>query len=201
MIADIIESVKGLTIEDRIIFCAAPSVSRLPGFERVVVSFAECVANAKEASSNLLDIPTLPLEILDKAITVDREYLAQLETLHKALILYIWLSYRFPGVFRTQPMAVYVKWIVEEKIDKVLAQMSSDRKQKLKSLRQLAMLEELSDVLGDGNEMGNPFSRGKGTGNFLGGQMDNVFGGGMVDEEKRAQLVKRIYDTRLRGRS
>ena len=137
-----IEPVTGLTIEDRIIFCASPAAIRLPGFENVVVSFAECVAKSG-LSSNLLDIPTLPLEILDGEVTMNRSYLAQLETLHKALILYIWLAYRFTGVFTTEVMAFYVKGLVEERIDKVLAQQPSSRKQKLKSLRQLAMLDEL----------------------------------------------------------
>ena len=149
-IADIIEPVKGLTTEDRIIFCAAPAQVRSPGFAPIVVRFAECVANSKEVSSNLLDIPTLPLEVLDEEVTTKREYLSQLETLHKALILYNWLYYRFPGAFRTQPMAVYVKGLVEERINKVLAQLSGKRKQKSKNLRLLAMLEEMGGSLDNG---------------------------------------------------
>ena len=136
-VADIIEPIRELTIEDRIIFCAAPASVRLQGFGDIVASFAQCVANSKDYSSNLLDIPTIQLEILDREVTTDRKYLSQLETLHQALILYIWLSYRFAGVFRTQAMAVHVKEMVEERIDKVLAQVSYQRKQKLKSLRQL----------------------------------------------------------------
>lgn len=155
-IADIIEPIKELSIEDRIVFCAAPASIRLPGFGDIVASFAQCVANSKDFSSNLLDIPTIPLEILDKEVAIDRKHLSQLETLHQALILYIWLSYRFAGVFRSQTMAVYVKEMVEERIDKILAQVSYTRKQKLKSLRQLAMLEEMGDAFGgegEGKEM------------------------------------------------
>ena len=151
-VADIIEPIRELTIEDRIIFCAAPASVRLQGFGDIVASFAQCVANSKDYSSNLLDIPTIQLEILDREVTTDRKYLSQLETLHQALILYIWLSYRFAGVFRTQAMAVHVKEMVEERIDKVLAQVSYQRKQKLKSLRQLAMLEEMGDTFGGEGE-------------------------------------------------
>ena len=148
-----IEPVTGLTIEDRIKFCAAPAAIRLPGFEDVVVSFAECVAKS-DISSNLLDIPSLPLEILDGEVSMTRSYLSQLETLHKALILYIWLAYRFTGVFTTEAMAFYVKGLVEERIDKVLAQQPSSRKQKLKSLRQLAMLDELGGEISAKDDIG-----------------------------------------------
>jgi ATP-dependent RNA helicase SUPV3L1/SUV3 len=59
------------------------------------------------------------------------------ETLHKALVLYLWLSYRFAGVFTSRPMASYVKELVEERIDKVLADYAHNEKfrQKLKKLK------------------------------------------------------------------
>ena len=151
-VADIIEPVKNLTIEDRIMFCAAPVSGREVEFHSIVVSFAQCVANSEEVSSDLLDIPTLPLEILDRELTLDRTYLAKLEVLHKALILYLWLSYRFAGVFPSRDMAIHLKGIVEEKIDQVLAQSSTSRKGKLKSLRQLAMLEELGEAIDAGGD-------------------------------------------------
>lgn len=173
-IADIIEGVKGLTIEDRIIFCASPAAMRLAGFEAVVVSFAECVANSN-ISSNLLDIPTLNLDILDGKYVKDRSYLTQLETLHKALILYIWLAYRFPGVFTTERMAFYVKEMVEERIDKVLAERASNRKQKLKSLRQLAMLDELGDHFDakEGPGLVDVYAKSRAKPSFVPGDPDN----------------------------
>lgn len=146
-IADAIELVQDLTVADRIMFCASPAAIRLPSFNRIIVAFAECVAN--NTSGALLDIEDLNLEILDQKVTMEKEYLTELETLHKALILYIWLSYRFVGVFQSQDMAFYVKGMVEERIDKVLAQVSSTRKAKMKTLRQLAMLEELGTAFGD----------------------------------------------------
>ena len=187
-IADIIEPIKGLTIEDRIIFCAAPASVRLQGFGDIVASFAQCVANSKDFSSNLLDVPTIQLEILDREVTTDRKYLSQLETLHQALILYIWLSYRFAGVFRTQAMAVYVKEMVEERIDKVLAQVSYQRKQKLKSLRQLAMLEEMGDTFGgegEGKEMkAEPSNQIFGEGLYFGPNGAKI---GREDEDNEGQ--------------
>ncbi|KAL8790979.1 MAG: hypothetical protein Q9195_006124 [Heterodermia aff. obscurata] len=155
-IADIIEPVNDLTIENRIVFCASPVGVRSPGFNAIVLSFAQCVANSKEVSSDILDIPTLPLEILDQEIAMERGYLVNLELLHKALILYLWLSYRFTGVFTTRPMAIYLKEIVEEKINKLLEKSSSNRKRKLKSLRELAKLEELGQTIGTGEEAPKP---------------------------------------------
>ena len=147
IIADMIEPVKNLTIEDRILFCGAPVSGRDVGFDAIVVSFAQCLANSREVSSNILDIPTLKLEILDQPMSTAREYLNSLELLHKALILYIWLSYRFAGVFTTQAMAIYLKGIVEERIDKVLAQTTINRKAKLKH-RQQSMLREIGQAIG-----------------------------------------------------
>ena len=144
VIADIIEPVQNLTVTDRLIFCASPAAARLRNFNRIVNAFAQCVA--RSTGGALLDIPDLNLRILDQEVTLDRNYLAELETLHKALILYMWLSYRFVGVFSSHDMASYVKEMVEERIDKVLAQASSSRKQKIKRLRQLAMLEELEEA-------------------------------------------------------
>lgn len=153
-IADKIESVQGLTVRDRIIFCASPASVKRDNFDHVIVAFAKCVAN--NTSGALLDIPQLNLEILDREVSVNlmnREYLSELEKLHKGLILYIWLGYRFVGVFKDQDMAFYVKGIVEEKINEVLAHVShTSRKQKLKRLRELAMLEELGQLVSDKGE-------------------------------------------------
>ncbi len=149
-IADIIEPVQGLTIADRIVFCAAPASHRLPAFSDIVIAFAQCVAH--NTGGTLLEMPNLKLEILDVKVSAEKDYLAGLETLHKALILYIWLSYRFVGVFQNQDMAFYIKGMVEERINDVLAQVSSSRKQKMKTLRQLAMLEELGSAYGENKE-------------------------------------------------
>lgn len=124
VIADTIEPVRNLTISDRIIFCASPVSTRDVVVRDVVQAYARCVANCEGGA--LLDIPELNLDILDKKVNRNKEYLYKLETLHKALILYIWLSYRFAGVFSSQAMAFYVKGLVEENIDTVLKEVSSN---------------------------------------------------------------------------
>ena len=122
-IADVIEPVRNLTTSDRIILCSAPADLTLLN---VLQRYAECVANSK--GGGLLDIPELNLNLLDQGITKDKSYLTELEALHKALVLYIWLSYRFAGVFTNRAMAFYVKGIVEKKIEAVLTEVSLDKR-------------------------------------------------------------------------
>lgn len=146
-VADAIQSFRNLSIHDRIVFCASPANLRHSGMAPILAAFARCVA--KNSSGALLDIPELRLDVLDEDITPDRGYMERLESLHKALILYLWLSYRFAGVFISQAMAFHVKGLVEEKIDKMLAEYSSSsairkriRKMREEALRQISKLND-----------------------------------------------------------
>lgn len=124
-IADAIEPVQNLTVSDRIIFCASPASVKDTNDPLIPIlrALAECVAS--NSGGGVLDIKGLGLELLETEVTVgSRMFLEQLEYLHKALILYLWLSYRFAGVFNTQAMAFYVKSIVEDKIQQVLSRAS-----------------------------------------------------------------------------
>lgn len=146
-IADVIQPIQNLTVHDRIIFCASPANPRAPGMRTVLQAFASCVG--ERSSGALLDIPELPLDVLGEDMQVNREYMERLESLHKALILYLWLSYRFAGVFVNQSMAFYVKSLVEDKIDKMLAEYSASpaireriRKMREEALRQISKLNQ-----------------------------------------------------------
>ncbi|KAF1839449.1 ATP-dependent RNA helicase SUV3 mitochondrial precursor [Decorospora gaudefroyi] len=121
-IADTIHGVSNLSIPDRIMICAAPS--NVKNFnERIFLrSLAECIADGK--SGNLLDLDTLPLGIMDKPPQAGRDYLKQLEELHKMLVSYLWLSYRFPNVFTTRSLANYAKKLVEDQIETTLTDFS-----------------------------------------------------------------------------
>ena len=146
-IADSIQNIQNLSIHDRIIFCAAPAPMKDADMPNTLAAFARCVAH--NSSGALLDIPEIPLSILDEDLESNKGYMTRLEFLHKALILYLWLSYRFKGVFIDQAMAFYVKKLVEEKIDKMLAEYSSSpaisesiKKMKEEALRQVSKLHE-----------------------------------------------------------
>lgn len=147
-IADMIEPVKNLSIRDRIIFCSAPVNTREPKFRKICVAYAKCIA--KNGGGKLLDIPELNLDILDQKPTADKEYLSDLEALHRSLILYLWLSYRFEGVFNTQAMALYVKELVEKNIDVALANfsVSSRLRKKLKYSRKIIVGNDLQRISG-----------------------------------------------------
>ena len=113
----------------------------------ILQAYARCVG--ENTSGALLDIPEIPLEILDEEMKLERGYISSLENLHKALVLYLWLSYRFAGFFINQAMAFYVKRLVEEKIDKMLAEYSSSqeirekiRRMREEALRQISKLNE-----------------------------------------------------------
>lgn len=142
-IADVIQPFKNLTISDRMAICASPTSLRDHGLPEVLKAFAKCVD--EQRGGTLLDIPELKLEVLDEPVSADKIYLQRLETVHKALVLYLWLSYRFTGVFTTRGMARYVKELLEERIDKVLADFAHSEKirQKLKNVRQQSMITDL----------------------------------------------------------
>ena len=146
-IADIIQPVQNLSIHDRIVFCAAPASVRDDGMFSVLGAFASCVGDG--SSGALLDIPQIPLDVLDEPIEANRDYIANLERLHKTMILYLWLSYRFAGVFINQAMAFHVKKLVEERIDMTLAEYMFSpairkriEKMRNEALRQISELNE-----------------------------------------------------------
>ncbi|KAF2143576.1 uncharacterized protein K452DRAFT_224808 [Aplosporella prunicola CBS 121167] len=122
-IADVIHGVEGLSISDRITFTAAPANFKSPSDRTALISMAEFVAQQKDGS--LLNIKGLPFDILDQEPDGSREYLFGLEQLHRGIILYLWLSYRFAGVFTTRNLAFHAKAVVEQAIEDTLVRFST----------------------------------------------------------------------------
>jgi hypothetical protein len=147
-IADVIHPIQNLTINDRLILSNSPAPVRHKPIQQFIKECARCVA--EQRGGNILDIPGLNLEILNEVVG-ERSYLHELEVLHKAVILYLWLSFRFPGIFTTRPLATHIKEMIEENIEKTLKLLSFDqekRQQARKKLRAAALLSELrQDVL------------------------------------------------------
>jgi ATP-dependent RNA helicase SUPV3L1/SUV3 len=141
-----------LSVNDRIVFLAAPVFLRDKGGIAVLAELAKCVAN--QESGHLLDLKSFNLELLDMDKDDHKDgsagYLREAEVLHKAITLYLWLSYRFGGVFNSQPLAFHVKSLVEAKIDECLsvvewdeAKMRTQKAMARKALeRQMKKLEE-----------------------------------------------------------
>lgn len=134
-IADAIECVKGLTPEDRIMLCQSPCAIRDPAIAGFVAALAQAVAN--RSGGSLLELPGMDLEILDQPIQFNRKFLQRLEFLHKQLIQYLWLSFRFQGIFHTRALAMHVKELVEKAIEKSLAAVHiSERARRQARMRQ-----------------------------------------------------------------
>ena len=121
-IADVIHPIANLTVSDRIVICAAPCNMRDEGERNFLYTLGECIADNK--SGALLDLPNLPLEVLDEKPAPGRKYLYTLENLHKMIVAYLWLSYRFPQVFTTRKVANYLKQLTEDAIERTLTEFS-----------------------------------------------------------------------------
>jgi len=120
-VADCIEEFP-MTIADRCTLLNAPVSIRERGQIQLIKAMARCISES--ANGHLLDVPEIDLEALDVEDTdphfSDKQHLLRLESLHKSLTLYLWLSYRYEGVFVSQHLAFHTKELLEEKIEKVL---------------------------------------------------------------------------------
>jgi ATP-dependent RNA helicase SUPV3L1/SUV3 len=134
-IAEAILPIKNLNVQERLMICSAPFNVKEVEEQEFLRALVSCIAENKEA--NLLDVP-MPLEVLDKKPSADRKYLFSLEQLHKMLVLYLWLSYRFPNTFTTRALANFTKKLVEDKIDSTLSQFSVTEQNRLKMIKQRA---------------------------------------------------------------
>ena len=133
-IADIIQCVEGLSIPERLTLCASPADAKEPSLRKALVAFAECIA--RQSGGQLLDIDAINLEILAYNGRRNAEYLQSLEATHKAIVTYLWLSYRFPNIFPSQAMAFHVKNLLQEKIDEMLANRGSWKQLKKESRKE-----------------------------------------------------------------
>ncbi|KAL4941026.1 hypothetical protein BDV06DRAFT_195305 [Aspergillus oleicola] len=124
--AAIIDAVSGLELADQLTFMAAPIHTRDETGRQVAISFVRCVA--EHTNGRLLDINELNLEVLEQQVSADKNYLHDLESLHKSIILYLWLSFRFGGIFTDRTLASHVKEMVEERMVRTLTEFSANKK-------------------------------------------------------------------------
>ncbi|KAK4540534.1 hypothetical protein LTR36_009172 [Oleoguttula mirabilis] len=143
-IADLIEPVTGLTIADRNVMCSAPCSRNDEMWRTLMPAYARCIA--EQTGGGIVEIAALPLEVLEQEVSASREYLRALETLHKGITTYLWLSYRFAGIFTTRGLAFHVKGLVEAKIEDVLGRFSFSDQQRRKVVvaRQKQLLRDMA---------------------------------------------------------
>ncbi|EQL03821.1 ATP-dependent RNA helicase SUV3 precursor [Ophiocordyceps sinensis CO18] len=129
-IADILQELP-LSIYDRLTFCFLPVAIRVPESVGCLKALAQAVA--ENTAGNLLEIKEIPLEYLDLKLEdfqgTGRDvnpltYLAKLEALHVTINQYLWLSFRYAGVFRSQAMALHVRSLVEKRLVDALERMN-----------------------------------------------------------------------------
>lgn len=139
-IADAIEDVEELSTADRIVFVSSPADTRKPGEAELINTYARMVAEGKGV--NILDVPGLDLDLLDENFNADRAYLGKIEKLHKSIVIWMWLSYRFKSVFIERDLALHVKALTESRIEDTLAKLSFDF-QKMSRQRERAIMDLL----------------------------------------------------------
>ncbi|KAJ8124373.1 hypothetical protein O1611_g9267 [Lasiodiplodia mahajangana] len=154
-IADLIQPFP-MSIYDRCVFLNAPAALRDSAGPKILQAFAKCVSRME--GGNLVDMPEIELELLDVKLEdlkgAQSEYLRKLEALHKSITLYLWLSYRFTGVFTSQNLAFHVKELVEVKINEQLSRISQSaekRRRRIEAIRKAAQARRLAkeQLLGD----------------------------------------------------
>lgn len=147
-VADLIHDIPNLSIVERMQFCVAPFSMRTPEVLELVRELAMCVS--AQSNGALTDLKNLGLAVLDEAVTASTDYLQKLEMLHKGLVLYSWLSYRFAGVFPDRPLALWLKEMTEARIDETLRHWRfHDRRMARERMR--AKLEEWEALKDEGD--------------------------------------------------
>ena len=134
-IARAIESIRELTTSERCTFTASPANAKTPLEKSILKALARAVADKKQVS--VVDLAPIPLEVLEYPLNPTKAYLRQLEDLHKALIIFLWLSYRFSTIFMDQDMAFHAKKLTEDKINMYLKSFSANKsiERRLRALR------------------------------------------------------------------
>ena len=181
-IADALRPMKKLTISDLMVFCASPANLTSNADKKFLLAMASCVAEQKE--NDILDLLGYELDILDVEISREPEYMAALESLHRNLVLYIWLSYRFGTFFRQRPLATHAKRLVEDNINRVLTQFTSVKilDSRFKKLRKRSLGENPLGPLSGSEEQPEPAPETSGTSHRA--DSHEVFQGRMSDSLK-----------------
>lgn len=115
-----------MSVSDRMVFLASPVNLRDGQVRMVLQAIAKAVCELH--GGHLLEIEGLELDLLEETPPIlNALFLARLESLHRALGLYLWFSYRYPNIIISQALAFHAKSMLEAKIDDLLQKMSFDQ--------------------------------------------------------------------------
>ncbi|KAF7550622.1 hypothetical protein G7Z17_g5595 [Cylindrodendrum hubeiense] len=120
-VADAIQDIP-LSIYDRLMLCHVPVAIRADKSLEVLRALARIISNNE--NGDLLKIKEIPLEFLDvQQKDFDgspQDYLQKLESLHVSINQYVWLAYRYAGMFRNQALAFHIRSLVEQRLVETL---------------------------------------------------------------------------------
>ncbi|EPY52329.1 ATP-dependent RNA helicase Rpm2 [Schizosaccharomyces cryophilus OY26] len=119
---DLLDTVKELTIEDKISLLGIPIAKQMPQVTEFAYEIGKHIASGKRMQ--IYDHPYLPLDIIDRGIPRTNEALIDLERLHKKIVVYLWVSLRYPNIILPEA-ALMAKKITEELLARGLAHMKS----------------------------------------------------------------------------
>ncbi|KAK4231388.1 P-loop containing nucleoside triphosphate hydrolase protein [Podospora fimiseda] len=212
---DIAEAIQqcDLSVADRCVFLNAPVDFRTEAAVRALQAFARCVATMSDG--HLLSFPDIDLEVLEEELDEEkRNYLQRLESLHKQIALYLWLSYRYEGVFKSQALAFKVKDMVEEKISDYLEKLNFVERDhaKLRAAKRAmaqAAKRSAAKILGPGEEQaaaaaasgggGGPVEHAEGVGRWEEVGHEEPLFEDDVEEMKAAKIVKATLEEDVEG--
>ena len=124
-----------MSIADKLTLCFMPIRLDLVESSRALRALATVIANNERG--DLLSIKEIPLEYLDIDMNdwadQPQDYLRKMEALHVAINQYVWLSYRYSGMFPDRGLAFHVRSMVEERLIEMLEHMdftASEMKQR-----------------------------------------------------------------------
>lgn len=117
-VAKYFNGIKGLSLKEQLLLSKAPVKT---SNDKCVASFQEfCTVIAKCKSATLLDMNTIDLSILKRKGPFTKQDITEFESLHSIIILYLWLSIRFPINFLDRLGAFNCKSLCERLIDQGL---------------------------------------------------------------------------------
>ncbi|KAF2754442.1 hypothetical protein EJ05DRAFT_443544 [Pseudovirgaria hyperparasitica] len=145
-IAEALEPVEGLTLEERNNMCLVPLPPKDENDRLVLQSFGRAIA--ARSGGGLLDLEAIDLSQLEETTAVIQEpstRLRKLVQLHKQLVAYLWLSFRFSNVFTTRNLANHVKGLVEAQMEVAIANLRPLNRKKAQERKMKALQSLLED--------------------------------------------------------
>lgn len=112
-VAQLYDHVSGLTFEDKLALANAP-VSTTPECQAAFIRYCEVIGSGRVA--NVVDVNRDIADLANRTIPT-----IKLENIHKAITLFLWLSYRFPCNFIDREGATDLKELCERRLNANLA--------------------------------------------------------------------------------